>query len=404
MVPFSGSFQTPPPVTNGDCIGSLPACNPEDAEAQLDTQQVASLAPGAAVNFYLAYNANDCYVFYPNSCTPAPTATATPANSNYGYPQIGIVEADAEIQQAIGDNTADVISISYGLGESDAVGGAFNSNGVGYQPEDFAALAAEGIAVFVSSGDNGSAECSSGSTYANKVCVSYPSGDVNVTSVGGVNAPVNEFGQLTANITAWGTTNGGNGAASGSWSGSGGGTSTIFAAPAWQKTAINATMREQPDVSMIGDPNTGVTVFANNGLNGSTTIPSGAFGIGGTSVAAPQMAAMWAVVLSACNATSACRTGPSSHPYRLGNAAPLLYGIYTQKQTGQPAPAALPYPSVFYDVLYGSNAVCSSTAKPGTCGTPVPGQTAATGYDQVTGVGVPFAGHLIQAITGQSVQ
>ncbi len=401
MFPYSGNFQTPPPVTSGNCTGSLPACNPEDGEAQLDVQQVATLAPGATVNFYLAYNANDCYVFFPNTCTPAPAATSTPASSNYGYPQIGIVEADPEIEQAIANNAADVISISYGGGESQTVGNGFNANGVGYQPEEFAALTAEGVAVFVSSGDSGSAEClGSGNTYLAQVCVSYPSGDVNVTSVGGVNAPINEFGQLSGNITAWGTSNGGYAppGSTSSGSGSGGGISTIFAAPSWQHNAIQAVMREQPDVAMIGDPFTGVTVYANSGLAGSANVPSGAFPVGGTSVAAPQMAAMWALVLQACKATPACQTGPSAHPYRLGNAAPYFYQIY--KPTGGTPPTALPYSQVFYDVVYGENAVNNPA---GGTATPVPGQLAGPGYDLTTGVGVPFAGHLIQAVTGKVV-
>ncbi len=403
MFPYSGSFQTPPPVTAGNCSGTLPTCNPEDGEAQLDVQQVATLAPGASVKFYLAYNANDCYVFFPNTCAPAPTATATPANSNYGYPQIGIIEADAEIEQAIADNSADVISISYGGGESQTIGAGFNANGIGYQPEEYAALAAEGVAVFVSSGDSGSAEClGTGNTYQAKVCVSYPSGDLNVTSVGGVNAPINEFGQLSANITTWGNTNGGYAApgSTASGSGSGGGISTIFPAPSWQKSAINATFREQPDVSMIGDPLTGVTAYANSGLTGSANVPSGAFPVGGTSVAAPQMAAMWALVLTACKATPACQTGPAAHPYRLGNAAPYFYQIYKQTATGAAPPVALPYPQVFYDVVYGENAVNNPA---GGTATPVPGQVAGTGYDLTTGVGVPFAGHLIQAVTGKVV-
>ncbi|HKU67662.1 MAG TPA: protease pro-enzyme activation domain-containing protein [Candidatus Baltobacteraceae bacterium] len=386
MFPFSGDFQTPPPVTD-TCSGSLPACNAEDGEAQLDTQQIATLAPGATVNFYLAYNALDCYVFYPNSCaTPAPAPTPT-GFTNYGAPQIGIVEADAEIQQAIADNVADVISISYGGGEPQNVGAAFNASGVGFGPEEFAALATEGIAVFVSSGDSGSAECLSGSGGSlSQVCVSYPSGDVSVTSVGGVNAPINEFGQLTNNITAWGTTT------SLGQSGSGGGVSTIFSAPAWQQQAIGAAKRTQPDVSMIGDPFTGVSAATNS------SFPDKQVGdIGGTSVAAPEMAAMWALVLQACKAAPSCNTGPSGHTYRLGNAAPYLYKIYAPgKVTYNGFTAHLTYAQTFYDVLYGSNTEAVNPAP----STPVPGQNAMTGYDQVTGVGVPFAGHLIQAITG----
>jgi subtilase family serine protease len=389
MFPFSGDFTTPPPVTD-TCTGSLPTCNPEDLEAQLDSQQIATLAPAATVDFYLAYNASDCYVFYPNSCaTPGPSPT--PKNSNYGEPQIGIVEADPEIQQAIADNKVDVLSLSYGLGEPERVDVEFNRNGVGFVPAEFAALAAEGIAVFVASGDNGSAECFTVNSYEAQPCVSYPSGDINVTSVGGVNAPIDEFGQLTNTITAWGTTT------SLGLDGSGGGVSTIFGAPSWQQQAIGAIMRTQPDVAMIGDPLTGVTVFENAGF-----ADGGPTDIGGTSVAAPQMAAMWALVLQAeCLKEANC--GSASHAYRLGNAAPYLYAIYQpSKVTVSGFTPHLSYAQTFYDVVYGSNAMLYPSPAP-TKATPIPGGQAGPGYDQVTGVGVPFAGHLIQAITGQAV-
>ena len=109
MFPYSSAFQTPPPVTP-PCGGSLPGCNPEDGEAQLDTQQAATLAPSANVLFYLAYNANDCTV-------SRSRARARPPATTRAHRAIGIVEADPEIMQAINDNMADVLSISYGGGE-----------------------------------------------------------------------------------------------------------------------------------------------------------------------------------------------------------------------------------------------------------------------------------------------
>jgi subtilase family serine protease len=404
---FSGNFTTPPPITAGGCKYAVssqstpryPNCNPEDLEAQLDTQTAATLAPGAAVDFYLAYNSNDCFAYFPDSCAPAPATplpsaspTTQPApGSNAGYPAEGIVEYDPEIEEAIADNTADVISLSFGIGEADYVGGGYDASGAGVEPEEFAALASEGIAVFVSSGDNGVLECSSSSP-----CPDWPGSDPNVTSVGGVNLPVNEFGQLTGNITAWGDTNGGNGSAPGAtWGGSGGGTSSIFAAPTWQKNDIGASMREQPDIALDGDPFTGVTVYSEEQ---SSSPPSGSFyEVGGTSVAAPEAAAMWALVLQACKATPSCATASyAGHAYRLGNAAPYFYGIYHATAPGSP-PAALPYPQVFYDVVYGENAVPNSN------NVIVTGAKAGPGYDLVTGIGVPFGGHLIQAVTGQAV-
>ncbi|MGH8164128.1 MAG: protease pro-enzyme activation domain-containing protein, partial [Rhodanobacteraceae bacterium] len=201
---------TPPPVTppcgTPPYASILPTatCNPEDGEAQLDTEQIAALAPGSAVSFYLAFNPADCAGANSGACNAVnPGAIGVQ----------GLFIADDEIAQAIADNTSDSVSLSYGGGEVDDVGLVFDGNGVGYEPMEFAALAAEGIAVFVSSGDTGAEECSN----AGAPCVSYPSGDPNVTSVGGITASLNSFGQPTSQFTAWGyQTHGG-------FSGSGGG-------------------------------------------------------------------------------------------------------------------------------------------------------------------------------------
>ncbi len=62
------------------------------------------------------------------------------------------------------------------------------------------------------------------------------------------------------------------------------------------------------------------------------------------------------------------------------------------------------YGSSFYDVTFGNNGVVpcqqSGTCPKGSTPTPAPGYTAGTGYDHVTGIGVPFARHLIQAVVG----
>ncbi|MGZ3574799.1 MAG: S53 family peptidase [Vulcanimicrobiaceae bacterium] len=392
---------TPPPVTmpcnqqfNTPSLPTLSSevptngCNPEDGEAQLDTEQVASLAPGASVSFYLGFNPADCAGNVCDQYIPG------------GLGLEGIAVADDEIQQAISDNNVDVLSLSFGQGETDASGYYYDSTGAGFEPMEFAALAAEGIAVFVSSGDAGAEECGNGTS----PCSAYPSGDVNVTSVGGITAALNSFGQPTSQFTAWGyQTQGG-------FTGSGGGTSSIFHAPPWQAQNISPapTMRLQPDVSLLADQNTGVPIVENViGPN------QGQVGLtGGTSVAAPQMAAMWALVLQACHQASACGNGATgNHPYRLGNPAPLLYAIYGGKyapSAGNPASFAphLPYSQTFFDVIYGDTAQADLNATPPPGGINPPGIsgccTAHTGYDETTGIGVPFAGHLIQAVTGQA--
>lgn len=391
--PFSPAFQSPPPVT-ASCSGTLPTCNPEDGEAQLDVQQIAGLAPGATVKFYLAYNASDCATYFPNPCATPPPAPATPA-SNDGQAIIGLNESDAEIMQAIGDNNTDVLSLSYGGGENQAFTGLAQYNS-SFSKIEFAELATEGIAVFVSSGDSGSAECLSNTGYLPQVCVSYPSGDDSVVSVGGVTAALDPFGQLEGPIVAWGISTANN--SYGGTSGSGGGTSTFMPAPSWQASQLGATMREQPDVSMIGDPSTGVAATFNAQFGGSPG------DIGGTSVAAPEMAAMWGLVLHACKlhpATGGCPASGSGHYWRLGNAAPYLYAIYKGVALGGFTPQRT-YAQTFYDVLYGSNEMAKNPGSTAPA-TPVPGAIAMTGYDQVTGVGVPYASHLIDAITGLNV-
>jgi subtilase family serine protease len=148
---------------------------------------------------------------------------------------------------------------------------------------------------------------------------------------------------------------------------------------------------------MLGDPSTGVSTVMNTGLGGGDLSD-----IGGTSVAAPQMAAMWADVLSACKANPGAHMCPPSGGgayWRLGNATPYLYAIYKDTAINGSSPSLL-YNQVFYDIVYGDNQMANPSYGPAS---PVPGYTAGPGYDMVSGIGVPFAGHLIDAITGLSV-
>jgi subtilase family serine protease len=395
--PFPAGLTGAPPTT---AVCSQPAfptppnyhkCNGEDVEAQLDTQQVAALAPGATELFYMAYN--------PMICVSPTTGQIVQNNKNGScpkgsetYPLIGIQLADDSLQQSIADNRADTMSLSWGEPENSAeASGYINSKLTGVGNIEFASLAAEGIAVFVSSGDDGAWECFDPSTGAplGIACASYPASDPNVTGVGGVNAPFDESGRLDGQITAWAdnTTGGGNGSF-GNNVGSGGGISAVFKAPSYQSDAVKGVkMREVPDMSLDADPNTGVAIVAN--AKWSPFV----FAEGGTSAAAPEANAQWAVVLSACKATPACATSGGATPYRLGNAAPLLYQIYSGK-------AALPYAQTAYDVIYGSNqAVPASPVPASPKPFPTPrGYSAGPGYDMVTGIGVPFTGHLIDAI------
>jgi subtilase family serine protease len=373
-------FATPPPVTL-PCFGGLPYapgpnCNPEDGETQLDTEQISTLAPDANLRYYLAYNPDDGCGAIGTNCPPGA-----------GIAEQGLLESDAEIQTAIAEDKVDVLSLSYGGPESLNVGAEFNAAGVGIGPLEMAALASEGVAVFVSSGDSGAEGCIEFNVPdPNALCVQYPSTDPNVVSVGGVNTPLNSAGALIGGLTGWGNhTSGGVG-------GSGGGVSDYFNLTPYQQGAagINGSKRNVPDIALEADDLTGVAVLLYGGSNfaGHQIIEP----VGGTSVAAPEAAAMWALVLQACKQSSSCATASGPAHYRLGNPNAYFYKIYAN---------ATQYQSTFYDVLYGNNAmICLPTATP--CPSPdSSGFSAGKGYDLITGVGVPYARALIKAVVGQ---
>jgi len=408
---YSAGLATPPPVTNpntsactaqGASLGNTASitdyttCNPEDIEAQLDTEQAAALAPGAKVNFYIAYNPSECF----GSCS----APGAPPPSQ----QLGIVLSDDETQQAISDDASDVISMSFGLDEADSQAqspGYFQctppstSNGCSpsapagesasndFGPIEYASLASEGIAVFAASGDNGAEECTggSGASDQDQPCVNYPATDPSVVSVGGVNTPLDDSGRLVGPITGWGLQTQTAGELAG---GSGGGCSAYFSEPPYAASIASVTAlcngkRTQPDVALDADTNTGVAIVVDAApALGGRVVEA----VGGTSVATPEMAAMWALVLEACKQSAACSShGSGATPYRLGNPATYFYDIY-QNQTQ--------YTATFYDVLFGNNALPNSSGN----GNLDPGYVAGKGVDLVTGIGVPFGRSLIASV------
>jgi kumamolisin len=410
----AGPYLTSPPPVTAPCtptgavnsgLNNFAVCNAEDGEAQLDTQSIASLAPGANELFYLGY---ESYCVYASGTDEGDLYAPPCASGDTPQQYEGIRISDDEIQQAIADNKADALSLSFGEPENIAayvgyVQGAATSGAPGVGQIEFASLAAEGIAVFVSSGDNGAWDCVNPTTgdYTGQACVSYPASDPNVVAVGGVNIPLDENGNLTGSITAWAdnTTLGGNGSFSNNV-GSGGGVSSVFTPPPWQATTTGATMREVPDIALDADPLTGPSIMINAAYGGVLEA------VGGTSASAPESAAQWGIVLQACKASSTCNEG-GTYGYRLGNPAPLLYAIYGTSSLAKAAytssfKPALSYAQVFYDVVYGNNQAVPPSATPLPTSTPG-GYAAGPGYDQVTGLGVPFTGHLIQAITGTTV-
>ena len=125
----------------------------------------------------------------------------------------------------------------------------------------FATAVAKGKNITAASGDYGASNGLPG------LNVDYPAASPNVIACGGTTlvCPTRTYsGAGTVETT---------------WTGSGGGVSTVFAKPAYQNS-LSGDKRVVPDIAMNADPNTGVQFF----LNGNTVV------YGGTSIVAPAMA------------------------------------------------------------------------------------------------------------------
>ena len=187
-----------------------------------------------------------------------------------------------------------------------------------------------GVAFFASSGDTGAP-------------VSYPAVSPNVVSVGGTS--------LRLSGSTYGSESG--------WSGSGGGISLYESKPSYQNGVVtqSTTKRANPDVAYDSDPSTGFAVY--DSFNNGTASPWSQFG--GTSAAAPQWAALTAIVDQ-----GRALLGLGA----LDGRTQLLPAIYALNAGD------------FHDVTTGGS-------------TGSPKYTAAAGYDLVTGRGTPVANLVI---------
>jgi subtilase family serine protease len=161
------------------------------------------------------------------------------------------------------------------------------------------------------------------------------------------------------------------------WVDSGGGFSHVFSRPSYQdtlppgSTPIDATTRGVPDISYQASSRTGVLVYdtAPGDATGGLACPSGNpcsagwYVVGGTSSSCPQWAGLVAIADQIAG-------------HGLGMINPTLYSLASNPAT---------YSSDFYDVTTGNN-----QANPA-----IPGYSATTGWDPVTGLGTPNAANLV---------
>jgi subtilase family serine protease len=383
--------------------GPDPGVQGDEPEADIDTQWSSAVAKGATIDYV--------------------ESEATEAT-------LGVDLSDEYI---VDNNLAGVMSESYGICEL-----FIGTSGNTFYNTLWQQAAAQGITVFISSGDQGSAVCDSGQEYAqNGLAVNgFGSTPYNV-SVGGT-----DFNDVSTTSKYWNTTNnttnfsnaksyipeetwndsctnseifplagvssaeqscnnaevqynqllvvaGGSGGASNCTTSTGttaGACSGGYAKPSWQSGSgvPSDGKRDVPDVSL----------FASNGFNGSFYIIcqsdaavnacslSGNFqGYGGTSVASPAFAGIMALIEQ--------KTGE-----RQGNAN---YVFYKMANAGSNScSSSSPTSScVFYDIPSGSTiAMPCATGSPNcttkTTGDPygvLSGFATTSGYDQATGLG-----------------
>ncbi|MGO9988427.1 MAG: protease pro-enzyme activation domain-containing protein [Steroidobacteraceae bacterium] len=279
---------------------------------------------------------------------------------------------------AVDNNFADIITVSYGSCEgagtaTDVSGGTTPYNQLWQQ------AAAQGISVFVSSGDSGAAGCDASSNASakygqavNGLCSSpYSTCAGGTEFTGDLSDPGTYWNSSQSSIyvsalsyipeAVWNQS--GSDGGSELWA-SGGGASAYFTKPVWQLGVgvPSDGLRDVPDVAMAAssahDP---LLVYTSDGYSTTTLV-----GVGGTSAAAPAMAGIAALIVQ-------------QQGGRVGSFNPVLYGLSGLQAGGGP--------SVFHRITSGNNSVPGQTGFSASTSDPT--------YSQATGLGSVDAGVLI---------
>jgi subtilase family serine protease len=207
------------------------------------------------------------------------------------------------VEYAARHRLGNVISNSWGLAEADS-----DANSAALFNQVFKRAAARGVAVNVATGDSG--DNGVGSPLG---APSVPADSPYATGVGGTSIGIpGDNGPVEA---AWGIALTQLGqrirplhlpTQVGFLQGSGGGESVFFAKPAWQRK-LPGMGRQLPDISALGDPQTGAIAVITDTVSGNPVW----LVVGGTSLATPMFSAIWALADQAAGES-------------LGQAAPAL--------------------------------------------------------------------------------
>jgi subtilase family serine protease len=353
---FGLPVNNPTVIVNGTDPGILAG---EETEADLDVEWSGAVAKGASIKL----------------------VTSASTNTSDGI----TLSAQYIVQHA----TAPVMSLSYGLCEAQmGTGNQFYSS-------LWQQAAAEGIAVFVASGDSGSAGCdvpySASNAGKNTTAPASQGFGVNGLASTPYNVSVGgtEFNDTASPSTYWNTSNSAQnasakgyipeivwnessytaGSSGNSLYAAAGGASIVWPRPSWQTGpgVPSGSMRLTPDVSLSASGHDGYVIEEEGAL----------YLVGGTSASTPSFAGLMAIVNQYTNTTN-------------GNPNGKFYAL------------ASSVPSVYHDITTGSNAVpcqggsanCSAAAPSTNVGT-MNGYSAGAGYDLATGLGSVDANALV---------
>ncbi|HLY55222.1 MAG TPA: S53 family serine peptidase [Stellaceae bacterium] len=289
--------------------------NGDSLETTLDVQQSFGMAPGATIVIYVLKDLSDKSIM-------------------------------DGLNQAISDNLADVVSMSFGICEKVYTAAYNDGTDMTGTLTDYTTLFAngnaQGMTFVASSGDYGALQCppaayfaGGGGSYVFHAGASSPATDPNVTGVGGTNLltdfvpgsfdstyarenarddPLEPFDPYGLGVNVSG----------GVW-GSGGGPSIFFPAPSWQsRVTTGTTMRATPDLSlhMGGCPSIAVPGCLSKARSADWEYLDGQkIGVLGTSAAAPNFAGVLALMEQ--------YTGK-----RLGNVNPMIYHLAHVQRAG----------------------------------------------------------------------
>jgi subtilase family serine protease len=294
---------------------------------------------------------------------------------------------DNALAYAVDHRIAPIATNSYGFAGEDIPRGLIQ-----VEQQIFKQAISEGIGLYFSSGDNGDEQATLGHTSAD-----FPASSPDVTAVGGTTLGVGPSNNYRFEV-GWGTMI--TGQAGNTWSpqppgdflyGSGGGTSRLFGEPGYQRKVVPARLagryggvgRVVPDISMDGDPNSGMLVGETQTFPDGS-VKYGEYRIGGTSLSSPLFAGYMAVADQ--------RAG-----FHHGFVNPTLYGLSGSNAIRDVRPSPTQIAVVRNDFNNGvdkSSGVSTTLRSADLDGT----LKTTAGYDDVTGLGAPGASRLLKAL------